>query len=97
MDVSVKECLQDDACRTYRYVDDYLVFLRGEEPTLELHDISNVFEKCGMGVAFTSKQAVEGCIRFLDVKLDVSISTRVGVITPVRRRLCLITHLAIQR
>ncbi|KAH9375094.1 hypothetical protein HPB48_000067 [Haemaphysalis longicornis] len=53
VEVCKKECLQDDACRIHRYVDDYLVFVCCEEPKFELHDILNVFDMCGMGLTFT--------------------------------------------
>ncbi|XP_064482825.1 uncharacterized protein LOC135395309 [Ornithodoros turicata] len=61
--------------RAFRYVDDYLVLLPldalGEVHVCEdrARQVTDVFHRFGVGLKFTSEVAVEGVLRFLDLRL----------------------------
>lgn len=56
--------------KVHRHVDDYLIFTQKHGFEGNRHRISEVFEKSGCGLFFTSDVPVNGQIQFLDLSIS---------------------------
>lgn len=59
--------------KIFRFVDDYLVLLKGVEPEGRegiVESVFSMFQECGKGLKFTREVPVEGCLQYLDLSIS---------------------------
>lgn len=55
--------------RIFRYVDDYIVFVKKGYLTRSVVDVLKVFRECAMGLTFTTELPKQDVLQFLDLRL----------------------------
>lgn len=69
IDRGIASALESVVVKTFRYVDDYMVFVEDCRCVNTRVDVLKVFKEMGYGLKFTCEVPNNGCIQFLDLCL----------------------------